>query len=70
MERIQNEQKRIISFRQLFWVTIAQLGGAAIIYLPGTVEAGRDVWISNIIASIVAYIVIFAHYLPLSVCPG
>lgn len=59
-----------ISNRQLFFLTVAQLGGAAIIYLPGVIEAGRDVWLSNIIASIFAFVVIFAHYLPLSLCPG
>ncbi|ABR49339.1 spore germination protein [Alkaliphilus metalliredigens QYMF] len=67
---IENENKIKISFRQLLWLTVAQLGGASILYLPGMIEAGRDVWISNIIASIVAYIVIFIHYLPLSLCPG
>jgi len=49
---------------------IAQLGGAAIIYLQGVEEAGRNVWISNIVASLVGYIVIYAHYLPLSLCNG
>lgn len=70
MLEIDSENKSIISFRQLFWVTVAQLGGASIIYLPGMIEAGRDVWISNIIASIIGYMVIFSHYLPLSLCPG
>jgi len=59
-----------ISNRQLFMIAIAQLGGAAVIYLPGVMEAGRDIWISNILASIMAYIVIYSHYLPLSLCPG
>ncbi|AKL93990.1 spore germination protein KB [Clostridium aceticum] len=70
MMKTENGEKEFISFRQLFWLTVAQLGGASIIYLPGMIEAGRDVWISNIIASIVGYIVIFSHYLPLSLCPG
>ncbi|MBM7615462.1 hypothetical protein [Alkaliphilus hydrothermalis] len=64
------ENKIQISNRQLFMMALAQLGGAAIIYLPGVVEAGRDVWISNILASIMAYVVIYCHYLPLSLCPG
>ena len=59
-----------ISLRQFFYLTIAQLGGGAILYLPGTIEAGRDVWISNLIASIMAYIVIYSNYLPLSLCPS
>ncbi len=58
-----------ISFFQLFLLTLAQAGGAAIIYIPGLAEAGNDVWISNIIASIVGYIVIFSHYLPISQRP-
>ncbi|SCZ01751.1 GerAB/ArcD/ProY family transporter [Alkaliphilus peptidifermentans] len=60
----------VISFYQLFFVTIAQLGGAIILYLPGVIEAGRDVWISNLIASIMAFVVIFSHYLPQSLCDG
>ncbi len=67
---IDQKSKIQISFRQLFLLTVAQAGGASILYLPGVVEAGRDVWISNIIASSIGYIVIFAHYLPLSQCPG
>ncbi|MCC5909336.1 MAG: hypothetical protein JJT76_02720 [Clostridiaceae bacterium] len=67
---IDHEDKKFISFGQLFWLATAQLGGASVIYLPGMVDAGRDVWISNIIASIVGYIVIYCNYLPLSLCPG
>ena len=59
-----------ISFWQLFLFTTAQAGGASILYIPGVLEAGKDVWISNIIASIVGYIVIFSHYLPLSQSPN
>lgn len=69
MRNIERTKNQIISFRQLFLLTLAQLGGAAIIYLPGMQEAGRNVWISNITASIVAYMVIYCHYLPLSHCP-
>ncbi|QUH25257.1 GerAB/ArcD/ProY family transporter [Serpentinicella alkaliphila] len=65
-----NNNLTIISYRQILFLTIAQLGGAAILYLPGMKEAGRDVWISNIIASVMAYIVIYCNYLPLSLCPG
>ncbi|AOT70735.1 GerAB/ArcD/ProY family transporter [Geosporobacter ferrireducens] len=70
MNSTEDQNKEIISFRQLFLLTLAQLGGAAIIYLPGVAEAGRDVWISNIVASIVGYIVVYSHYLPLSLCPN
>ncbi|WP_026476850.1 GerAB/ArcD/ProY family transporter [Alkaliphilus transvaalensis] len=69
MEGIREEKKELISFNQLIWITVAQLGGASIIYLPGMIEAGRDIWISNLIASIVGYVVIYCHYLPLSLCP-
>lgn len=61
--------KKQLSFRQFFFLTLAQAGGAAIIYLPGINEAGRDLWISNIIASIMGYLVIYSHYLPLSLYP-
>jgi spore germination protein KB len=70
MNSIDNQSKIKISFRQLFFLTLAQSGGAAVIYLPGANEAGRDVWLSNILASIIAYIVIYVHYLPMSLCPG
>ena len=70
MNIVGDQNKEIISFRQLFVLVMAQLGGASILYIPGVVEAGKDVWISNIIASIAAYIVIYSHYLPLSLCPG
>jgi len=33
-------------------------------------EAGRNVWISNFIASTISYAVIYCNYLPLSLCPG
>jgi len=65
-----NENVSIISLRQLLLLTMAQLGGAAIIYLPGMREAGRNVWISNFIASTISYAVIYCNYLPLSLCPG
>ncbi|KAB3534866.1 GerAB/ArcD/ProY family transporter [Alkaliphilus pronyensis] len=55
-----------ISLYQFLLIILAQLGGAIIIYLPGVNEAGHDVWISNIFASIVAYIVVLSHYLPQS----
>ncbi len=61
--------KEIISIRQLFFLTLAQLGGAAILYMPGLIEAGKDVWISNFIASVIGYIVVFLHILPLSLKP-
>ncbi|SHK05372.1 spore germination protein (amino acid permease) [Geosporobacter subterraneus DSM 17957] len=70
MNNLSENNKEIISYRQLFLLALAQLGGASIIYLPGTAEAGKDVWISNIIASMAAYVVIYCHYLPLSLCPG
>jgi len=66
MIKIENQEKIIISFRQLLFLAMAQLGGAAIIYLPGVEDAGRNVWISNIIASIISYIIIYIHYLPIS----
>lgn len=70
MIKINEKNRVIISFRQLFLIALAQMGGAAIIYLPGVGEAGRDVWISNIIASVLGYLVIYMHYLPQSQCPG
>lgn len=70
MKNIDNNNRSIISYWQLFLLTLAQLGGASILYLPGVVEAGRDIWISNLIASLFAYMVIYFHYLPLSLCPG
>ncbi|WP_353892390.1 endospore germination permease [Proteinivorax hydrogeniformans] len=63
------KRKEVVSYWQLFLLTIAQLGGASIIYLPGVFQAGKDVWISNLIASLMAYIVIFLHYLPMSLNP-
>lgn len=62
-----NDSKVTISFPQLLWLTIAQLGGAAMIYLLGIGEAGKNVWISNLIASIMGVIVIVMHYLPVSI---
>lgn len=70
MTKTHHTKKSIISFGQLLWLMVAQLGGASIIYLPGMTKAGRDIWISNIIASIVGYLVIFSHHLPLSLRPG
>lgn len=62
-----NEKSLIrISYWQVFLLTVAQAGGASILYLPGALEAGRDVWLSNILASIMGYIVIYLHYKPLS----
>ena len=69
MSNLNNKSVIKISFFQLFFLTLAQAGGAAIIYIPGLAEAGGDVWISNIIASIVAYIIIYSSYLPLSLNP-
>jgi len=66
MTKLENQEKIIISFRQILFLAIAQLGGAAVIYLPGVQEAGRNVWISNIIASIIGYIIIYCNYLPIS----
>lgn len=60
----------MISFFQIFLLALAQGGGAAIIYLPGIAEAGRDLWVSLFLASSFGYIVVYAHYLPLSMCPG
>lgn len=65
----QNTEMIRISFFQLFLLGIAQAGGAAIIYLPGINAAGRDLWISLLLASTFGYLVVFAHYLPLSMCP-
>ncbi|QNO14747.1 endospore germination permease [Alkalicella caledoniensis] len=65
-----NIPKKIISYRQIFFLTVGQLGGAAILYMPGTIEAGRNVWISFIIASLIGYIVVYLLYLPLSLNPG
>ncbi len=70
MDSLNNKSKIIISFRQIFLLVTAQMGGASIIYLPGVGEAGRDIWISNIIASIMAYVLIYSHYLPMSSCAG
>ncbi len=69
MNTLNNNSIIKISFFQLFLLTLAQAGGASILYIPGLAEAGNDVWISNIIASIVGYIVIFSHYIPLSQRP-
>jgi len=66
MTKLENQEKIIISFRQILFLAIAQLGGAAVIYLPGVQEAGRNVWISNIIASIIGYIIIYCNYVPIS----
>ena len=70
MPKIDTDNKNIILHKQLLWLSIAQLSGASIIYLPGVIAAGRNVWISNIIASVVGYMVIFSHYLPLSSFPN
>lgn len=70
MKSSEKESKIYISFWQIFLLAVAQMGGASVIYLPGAVEAGKNVWISNIVASIVGYMVIFFHSLPMSLCPG
>ncbi|KAB3531091.1 GerAB/ArcD/ProY family transporter [Alkaliphilus serpentinus] len=67
MEGDKIKNKIIISNYQIFLLTIAQAGGASILYLPGVIEAGRNVWLSNILASFVGYLVIYLHYKPLSI---
>ncbi|SES68816.1 GerAB/ArcD/ProY family transporter [Anaerobranca gottschalkii] len=61
--------KTKISLFQIFLLTLAQSGGAVIMYLPGSKEANNDVWISFLLASLFGYIVIFCNYLPLSISP-
>lgn len=70
MEHNRRQDKVVLSFMQILLLTLAQTGGASIMYLPGILEAGRDVWISFILASLVGYIVIYCNYLPLSLHPG
>ncbi|KAB3531090.1 GerAB/ArcD/ProY family transporter [Alkaliphilus serpentinus] len=67
MDNIKQKNPIIISYWQIFLLTIAQGGGATILNLPGVIEAGRNIWLSNILASFIGYLAIYLHYKPLSV---